>query len=437
MARLYFSGLGCAKNQVDGEVLLGKAREAGHEIVTDPKEADVVVVNTCAFIEEARQESIDTILALAETARERGRLVVSGCLAQRYGEELLRHLPEVDVVLGTGEVERIGEALAAPHGTVLRGGQHTLPAADTARMIDAGARWAYVKISDGCDHECSFCAIPSFRGRHRSRPVEDVVAEAERLASAGIVELNLVGQDLSAYGSDRGAAELAVLLERLGQVAGIERVRCLYLYPNTLSEEILEAMASVAAVCPYVDLPLQHADAGVLAAMRRGGDAASLMRLLERVRTRLPEATVRSTFIVGFPGEDEAAFECLCRFVEQARFDRIAVFRYSAEDGTAAAGLPGRVPRAVAERRRDQLLALQEEFSRERLARHVGSRQRILVEGEGDGGWFGRTVHQAPEIDGVTFLGETAGGLRRGDLVEAEITASDAFDLFAQPPAGD
>ena len=364
-------------------------------------------------------------------------MVVSGCLAERYGRELFEHLPEIDVVVGTGAVDRIDEAMSAPRGSVVRAGPHLLPAANMPRVLDAQARWAYVKVSDGCDHECSFCAIPSFRGRHRSRPIEDVVAEAERLAKAGIVELNLVGQDLSAYGNECGGGGLAELLRRLGKVPGMERVRCLYLYPNTLTEEILAAMAEVDNVCPYVDIPLQHADATVLAAMRRGGDAGSMKRLLDRVRSRLGDATVRSTFIVGFPGEDDQAFERLCRFVEEARFDRIAVFRYSPEAGTGAAALAGRVPRAVAERRRDELLALQEAVAESRLARHIGTRQRILIEGRrDDGGWFGRSPHQAPEIDGLTFLGK-AGPFRRGSLVDAEITASDAYDLFAQPLGGD
>ncbi|RMD85512.1 MAG: 30S ribosomal protein S12 methylthiotransferase RimO, partial [Candidatus Dadabacteria bacterium] len=369
MARIYFIGLGCAKNEVDGQVLLGLAAARGHRIVSTVEEADTIVVNTCAFIEQAREESIEAILEVARNKGRERRLVVTGCLAQRYGRELLEELPEVDAVLGSGMLERVDSVLESNERSALVGPPHLLADANTPRWMPEHAGWAYLKISDGCDHECSFCSIPSFRGPHRSRPPEDVVAEAERLAAAGVVELNLVGQDVSAYGRDRGRrGELGELLERLARVPGIERIRCLYLYPNTLDRSVLGAMAACDKVCPYIDIPLQHADAGVLRAMRRGGDARTLLRLIEEIRQAIPDAAIRSTFIVGFPGETDEAFARLCEFVRRARFDRIAVFEFSPEAGTAAARLGGRVPRALKRRRRDELLALQEEVSAERLA---------------------------------------------------------------------
>jgi len=433
--RIFLAPLGCPKNQVDGELMLGRARAAGHEIVEDPESADVLVVNTCAFIEAAREESVNTILELArvKAAREGRHLVVTGCMAERYGDELTGAIPEIDAMVGTGALDRFPDALDAAGGVVLRGAKHYLPAAWMDRIVTETDGSAYLKVSDGCDHECSFCVIPSFRGRHESRPIEDIAAEAERLVAGGIVELNLIAQDLSAYGRDQGLKEgLAQLLWRLGRVGGLARVRCFYLYPSTLSDAALDAIREVDNVVPYIDIPLQHCDAGILRRMRRHKDTGQVRRILERIRERVPGAAIRSSFIVGFPGETEAAFESLCAFVEEIRFHRIAVFAYSAEQGSAAFGLPHPVDAQTAVERRDRLLALQEPISAAHLCDQVGRRQRVLVcgrDGE-EGHWYGRTDFQAPEIDGVTFLGGDCEKLN-GRLVEAEITGSDAMDLFA------
>jgi ribosomal protein S12 methylthiotransferase len=440
--RIYFAPLGCAKNQVDGEIMLGRAIAEGHEVVDRPDDADVLVVNTCAFIEDARRESVAKILELAAIRTNAGdcqRLVVTGCMAQRYGEELGREIPEIDALVGTGALDRFTDALDARGGRLFTAGPHYLPSAAMHRMVADTDGSAYLKVSEGCDHDCAFCVIPDIRGRHASRPLEDVVAEARALVSRGVLELNLVAQDLSAYGRDLGLRDgLASLLHALGGVAGLERVRCLYLYPNTLAESALRAMNEVGNVCAYVDMPLQHADTQILASMRRGGTTDSLRRLLDRIRERLGDPVVRSTFIVGYPGESERAYETLAAFVEEVGFDRIAVFKYSPEEGSAAAALPGRVPDLVAEYRRDALLALQEGVAEARLARFVGRTERLLVCGRDEtGAWFGRTEGQAPEIDGQTFLAdepEVAGlGLRPGTLIEAEITAADAYDLYATP----
>jgi ribosomal protein S12 methylthiotransferase len=301
--RIHFVPLGCAKNQVDGELMLGRAIAEGHEIVGDAESADVLVVNTCAFIEDARKESVGKILELAALRSADRKLVVTGCMAERYGSELAREIPEIDAMVGTGALDRFTEALDADGGAIFRAGPHYLPSARMERVVADTDGSAYLKVSEGCDHDCAFCVIPDIRGRHASRPLEDVVAEAQRLAERGIVEVNLVAQDLSAYGRDLGQRDgLAALLRALGEVRGLERVRCLYLYPNTLADSALAAMAEVGNVCPYIDMPLQHADETMLRSMRRGGTRDSLRRLLDRIRGKLGDPVVRSTFIVGFPG---------------------------------------------------------------------------------------------------------------------------------------
>jgi ribosomal protein S12 methylthiotransferase len=432
--KIYLAPLGCAKNQIDGELMLARAAGEGHTIVDDPEQADVLVVNTCAFIADARAESIDTILGLArkKAEREGRRLVVTGCMAERFAAELGEEIPEIDAMVGTGALDRFTDAIAADGGAVFKGAKHYLPTASMERLVSETDGSAYVKVSEGCDHECSFCVIPDIRGRHESRPIEDIAAEVERLVERGIVEINLVAQDMSAYGKDLGLNEgLARLLHRLGRVAGLERVRCYYLYPNTLSDAALDAINDVDNVVPYIDLPLQHADASVLRAMRRAKDADQLERIIERIRTRIPDPVLRTSFIVGFPGETEEAFAALCRFVESMRFDRISVFCYSREDGSPAAALPGQVPAALARLRRDLLVELQEPIGAERLARFVGRRERILVCGrEDDGGWFGRTAGQGPDVDGVTYLG-AAGRWSPGTMADVVISGAEAYDLFA------
>lgn len=434
--KIYLARLGCPKNQVDGELMLGRALADGHTVVEDPDLADVLVVNTCAFIAAAREESVDTILELArvKAAREGRRLVVTGCMAERYGSELTTAIPEIDAMVGTGALDLFPAAMQARGGEMFRGGsKHYLPSALMERAVTETDGSAYLKVSEGCDHECSFCVIPSFRGKHESRSIEDIGAEAERLASRGIVELNLIAQDLSAYGRDRGMKDgLAELLWRLGRVSGLERVRCFYLYPSTLSDSALDAMRDVANVVPYVDIPLQHADSDVLQRMRRAKDTGQIRRVVERIREKIPGAAIRSAFIVGFPGETDAAFERLCDFVTETRFHNIGVFAYSPEEGSGAEGLPDEVDPDVAADRRDALMALQEPITASLLDAQVGTRRRVLVCGKDDDGtWFGRTDIQAPEIDGVTLLGGDCGHLR-GTVVDVEITGAEGIDLFGQ-----
>ena len=437
---IFLARLGCPKNQVDGELMLGRALAEGHTVVDDPEAADVLVVNTCAFIAAAREESVDTILELArvKATREGRRLVVTGCMAERYREELTSAIPEIDAMVGTGALDRFGSALEARGGEIFLGGsKHYLPSALMERAVTETDGSAWLKVSEGCDHECSFCVIPSFRGRHESRPLEDVAAEAGKLVASGIVEVNLIAQDLSAYGRDLGRREgLAELLWRLGRVRGLERVRCFYLYPSTLTDAALDAMRDVDNVVPWIDIPLQHADSEVLRLMRRAKDTGQVRRVVERIRERIPHAAIRTSFIVGFPGETEEAFRRLCAFVEETRFHNIGVFAYSPEEGSPAHDLPGAVDPEVAAERRDELLAIQEPIREELLDAEVGRVRRVLVCGrDEDGSWFGRTEHQAPDIDGVTLLGDEAEGLV-GRIVDVEITGAEGLDLFGELVGG-
>ena len=430
--------LGCPKNLVDGEVMLGHLTRRGHRLVTDPRKADVLVVNTCAFIDRAKQESIDAILEMARekaTGRPR-RLVVTGCLAQRYDEELRREIPEIDATLGTGQVEDVLRAVEG-EATVTADAErrpewiydHTTP-----RVLTTPSHLAYVKISEGCDYACSFCIIPTLRGAHRSRPVEDVAAEVESLAERGVKEVVLVAQDSTRYGLDRGMRDgLAALLRRLGRVDGIRWIRVMYAYPATVTDGILDAIAGEEKVVKYVDMPLQHASEGVLKRMRRPTGRGNLLGMVERVRARVPGVAFRTSFIVGFPGETEADFQELLGFVRAAEFDHVGVFTFSDEEGTPSFELAGRVPPAVKEARRRRLLARQKRISARRSRRLVGRRAEVLVEGahpESDLLLRGRLSTQAPDIDGSVIIND--GSAAAGSFVTCEITEAHPYDLVAK-----
>ena len=376
--------LGCPKNLVDGEVMLGHLTRRGHRLVADAREADVIVVNTCAFIDRAKQESIDAILEMArekETGRAR-RLVVTGCLAQRYDEELRREIPEIDATLGTGQVDdvlRAVEGEATVTDAAVRRPEwiydHTSP-----RVLTTPSHLAYVKISEGCDYTCSFCIIPTLRGLHRSRPADDVVAEARALAARGVREIILVAQDSTRYGLDLGLRDgLAVLLRRLGGVDGIRWIRVMYAYPATVTDAVLDAIASEDKVVKYVDMPLQHASEPVLKRMKRPTGRGNLLGMVERVRARVPGVAFRTSFIVGFPGETESDFQELLAFMEAAEFDNVGVFTFSDEEGTASFDLPDRIAPPVKEVRRRRLLALQKRISARRNRRQSRSDGRATV----------------------------------------------------------
>lgn len=459
-----FLSLGCPKNLVDGEVMLGLAEQAGHEITSDAAAADVLVVNTCAFIDSAKQESIDAILEMAEqkkigTCR---KLVVTGCLAERYREELKKEIPEIDVVLGTGEVPDIVEALrngacvpaAAARASLRPTRDHRsrtagapltfykkptyLYDANTPRHLSTPKHFAYVKAAEGCDYTCSFCIIPTLRGAYRSRTSESILEEARVLAGRGVKELLLVSQDTTFFGHDRGErGALARLLRQLNAVDGLEWIRLLYLYPTTITDETLAAMAECEKVCRYVDLPLQHASADVLKRMRRPGNRASYDRLLARIRERVPGVTLRTTFIVGYPGETEQEFAELQAFVRETGFDHVGVFTYSHEEGTRSYSEADNVRPAIKRRRRDDLMSLQKTIVERAQQERLGWRVRVMVDGpsaEHELVLQGRLEGQAPEIDPVVFLTECdPDQVRPGALIQAEIVGAREYDLVARP----
>jgi ribosomal protein S12 methylthiotransferase len=437
--------LGCPKNLVDSEVMLGTLRTSGYALTSDPAAADIIVVNTCTFIEPARRESVETILEMAEykrTGRCR-RLVVAGCMVQQNHEALRRSIPEIDALVGLNDIERIAEACALDAGARFEASRSVaryLYTHESPRVLATPTYSAYLKISEGCDHTCAFCAIPSFRGAQRSRPVSSIVAEAERLARQGVVEINLIAQDTTDYGTDLGdGTTAAILLRALDEVDGVRWIRVLYAYPNRITEDFLQALATCSRVARYLDVPLQHADPDILKAMRRGGSASTHLKLIERIRTRVPGVALRTTFIVGFPGETEDRFETLCGFVREAEFDHVGVFTYSVEKGTPAGGLADDVPRAVKEERRARLMEIQETIAARRNRRLVGRTIEVLVEGaheESDLILCGRAEWQAPEIDGRVILTDAAEPLSPGCFVPVRVERTYPHDLVGAALAG-
>jgi len=465
--------LGCPKNLVDSEVMLGLAQGAGHELTEDAAQADVLVVNTCAFIDRAKQESIDTILELAQhkTSGRCRKLVVTGCLAERYRDELKAEIPEIDVVLGTGDVPEIVGAIAGRPGPMVsavslfrsrdelgpwakglereavRPGPDAgaLPTylydASTPRLLTTPKHYAYVKVAEGCDYTCAFCIIPKLRGKYRSRDVDSIVREAEQLAARGVRELLLISQDTTFFGIDRGErGALARLLRRLNQVDGLEWIRLLYLYPTTITDDVLDAMAESPKVCRYVDLPLQHASADVLRRMRRPGNRDVYDKLLARIRRRMPDVTLRTTFIVGFPGETEADFDDLSSFISDTGFDHVGVFTYSHEEDTRAFAMDDDVPAALKMERKEALMGLQQRLVLARNRSRKGQVVPVMVDGpspESELVWQGRLAGQAPDIDSVVVLdGADPSILAPGKLIQARIAGAKGYDLVAQPLGG-
>jgi ribosomal protein S12 methylthiotransferase len=454
--------LGCPKNLVDSEVMMGLAASRGYEITADAAEADVLVVNTCGFIESAKQESVDAILemaALKEQAAGR-RLIVAGCLVERYREQLKRDIPEIDAFVGTNELENIAALIESPaaavatNPVVLRPTRRLpvvpereagyAPAAylygdATPRLRTTPRHYAYLKIAEGCDHPCAFCSIPQMRGNLRSRRAGSILTEAERLAAEGVKELILIGQDTTSYGEDLGVKDgLAGLLRSLARVDGIEWIRFLYSYPTRLSDAVLDAMASEPKVCNYVDIPLQHASTHMLKAMRRPGSREFLEKMVRRIRARVPDITLRTTFIVGYPGETEEDFNILTDFCQEQEFDWVGAFVYSDEEGTPAYDLPNKVPSRTAEARRRRLMKLQEKIAKRRNKRFKGRVADVMFEGvseESDLIWQGRMATQAPGIDGHVLITDAPERLTPpevGQLVRVEITETHVHDVVGR-----
>src|SRR5215470_3482121 len=442
MPKVGFISLGCPKNLVDSEVMMGILAREGYELTPRANDAEVLVVNTCSFIEPAQKESVETILEMAEHKKSglAKKLIVAGCLVERFREQILQQVPEVDAVVGTGEVERILEAV--------EGDLRVLPAQPpaflyhdlTPRVVTTPKHAAYIKIAEGCDHPCSFCIIPQLRGAFRSRRFESVVREAENLAAAGAREITLIGQDTTSYGEDLGLRDgLSQLLEKLAQIEGLQWVRFLYAYPNRVTQKLLDSIAAKPRLAKYIDIPLQHSSRNVLARMKRGSNGDAFLKLLERMRLTIPGVAIRTSFIVGFPGETEADFEELCAFVRAAKLDWMGVFEYSDVDNAASFPLDGKVDSETIADRRNQLMAIQKKISRENLKKIKGQTVRALVEGESKENplvWEARLEGMAPEIDGKVYLtdielptGEIAA---MGDMVRVEIEKTDAYDLIGR-----
>jgi ribosomal protein S12 methylthiotransferase len=497
-----FVSLGCPKNLVDSEVMMGLLDRAGARLTARPEEAEILVVNTCSFIDTAKQESVDTILEMArhKTEGRATRLIVAGCLVERYRDEIIKNIPEVDAVVGTGELESIleaaGIAMPAPAAVspftiltadaVVRGGReagagthkheaegaainfrpegdlrekqgrfareewdgaaHMLPTylydEATPRLLSTGRTSAYIKIAEGCDHPCSFCVIPNLRGKFRSRRFESVVAEAQQLVARGVEEITLIGQDTTCYGEDLGLKDgLATLLDALARIEGVRWLRFLYAYPNRITGKLLETIAKHDNICKYLDVPLQHAAPDVLKRMKRGAGADIFLKTLDKVRAAVPGIALRTSFIVGFPGESLRDFEILEEFIGAAKFDWLGVFNYSDEEGSGAFALDTKVPKRTIEARRKRLMKLQQAISKRAKEQWVGREVVVLAEGESEETpllWEGRTQYHAPEIDGKVYLNDFGAldALEAGRFYRAEITEAHEYDVVARVVGG-
>ena len=438
MKKVGMISLGCPKNRVDGEIMLAKLAGSGFEITNELNGADCVIVNTCGFIDDAKKEAIETILEVAQLkeAGEVGSLVVTGCLAQRYRDEVLREIPEIDGIVGIGSNEDIVAAVK----DVVSGkkfasfrSEYCLPM-NGDRLLTTPDHWAYLKIAEGCSNRCSYCAIPYIRGNYRSREIEDIVAEAESLAKSGCRELVIIAQDVTKYGKDNyGELKLPELLKALCRIEGIEWIRLLYCYPDSLTDELIETIAAEEKICNYIDLPLQHSDRNTLKRMNRRGSGEEYKLLISKVRDRIPDVVVRTTFITGFPGETEEEFEDLCGFVEEVGFDRLGCFAYSAEEGTPAAEMEDQIDEAVRSRRAEIIMDIQYPIFEKKQREKVGRTLRVLVDGfdEDDMLYYGRTYMDCSEIDSRVII-STEEELLPGSFVDVRIIGTDDIDLIGE-----
>jgi len=443
--KLNIVSLGCARNLVDSEVMAGLLEKNDYQIVQQPSDADVVLVNTCGFIGPAKEESIETILEISRL-KEEGKvkkLIVAGCLSQRYPDEMASELPEVDFFIGTGEVPRIAEILREHEFNSTRRQYIGIPSYlyddATPRLRSTPSYTTFLKVSEGCDHKCAFCIIPQLRGPHRSRPIDSVVKEAVSLGQQGVKEINLIAQDLTAYGRDRkDGTTLHGLLREMAQVDGISWIRLLYAYPNFLDQALLDVINNSDKICKYIDIPFQHVSKSLLQRMRRGKSGSEVRQAMEKLRAAIPGLTLRTSMIVGFPGETEADFEELLDFVEEAQFERLGVFKYSEEEGTAAARMPQTVTEEEKERRWQEIMELQAAISRKKNEALIGTIQRVMIDAfdhESDK-WSGRTQAHAPEVDGSVYVGlgafDEVKHMSAGDMIEARIVEAQDYDLIGE-----
>lgn len=437
--KILFVSLGCDKNLVDSEMMLGMLAEKGFTFTDDEAEAEIAVVNTCCFIGDAKEESINTLLQLSEL-RESGQLkalIAAGCLAQRYKEEIQQEIPQVDAIIGTAAIE----AIVAAVEEVLAGNAHNhyqdinaRPVTDKKRVVTTGGHFAYLKIAEGCDKHCTYCIIPKVRGNYRSVPMEKLLAEAERLAQGGVKELILVAQETTLYGVDLyGKKSLPKLLSELAKISGIYWIRILYCYPEEITDELIETIAAEPKVCNYLDIPIQHASDLVLKRMGRRTNQQELRDMIKKLRDKIPDICLRTTLISGFPGETQEDFEELYRFVNEMEFDRLGVFAYSREEDTPAAVMPDQIAEEVKEARRDELMELQQEIAFEKAEDMVGRVLTVMIEGKvaDEDAYVARTYRDAPNVDGYLFVNTTA-GLMTGDFVKVQVTGSNEYDLIGE-----
>ncbi len=434
MTKIMFISLGCDKNTVDTEFMLGLLRDRGYSLTNDEAEADIAVINSCAFIKDAQQESINAILEAAEykKAGSLKKLVVAGCLAQRYADVIKKEIPEVDAIVGTTAIDRICDAIEGKGDYVES--VDRLPLPNTTRVVTTGGYYSYLKIAEGCDKHCSYCIIPHLRGRFRSIPMERLVKEAEFLAEGGTKELILVAQETTVYGTDLyGKKSLPELLKRLCRIEGLLWIRVMYCYPEEIDDELIETMASEPKICHYFDLPIQHASDAILRRMGRRTDRKALENVISKIRKRIPDVTLRTSLISGFPGETEEDHAELLDFVRRVGFERLGDFAYSKEDGTPAAKFAGQIPQRVKNRRRKEIMMLQQEISAEKGKARKNEVLDVIVEGKlpEDNVWIGRSYMDAPGVDGYVFFRSSAGHMS-GDIVKVRITGSKEYDLIGE-----
>lgn len=437
--KILFISLGCDKNLADSEEMLGLLTANGHEIVNTEEEAQAIVINTCCFIHDAKEESVETILEMAEykKAGTCRALIVTGCMAQRYQEEIIQEIPEVDAVLGTASygdiVIALNEAAAGNHFQEYSD-INGLPEIGSDRVITTGGHYAYLKIAEGCDKHCTYCIIPSLRGNFRSVPEERLLRQAEYLASQGVKELIIVAQETTVYGTDLyGKKTLHLLLKKLCGIRGIRWIRVLYCYPEEIYDELIQVMKEEKKICHYLDLPIQHASDRILRRMGRRTTKAQLTGIVEKLRNEIPDIVLRTTLITGFPGETEEDHRELMEFVDEMEFDRLGVFTYSAEEGTPAASMPDQVPEELKEARRDELMKLQQEISLDRGNRKIGQELMVMIEGKvsGESAYIGRTYGDAPNVDGYLFV-QTGELLMTGDFAKVRVTGALEYDLIGE-----
>ena len=436
---ILFISLGCDKNLVDSEVMLGLLAAKGYRMVDDEMQADIIIVNTCCFIHDAKEESIQTILEMAQYKTDGGLkvLVVTGCLAQRYQQEILDEIPEVDAVLGTTSYDKIVEAVEealAGKGHVEVEDIDALPLVDTRRLVTTGGHFAYLKIAEGCDKHCTYCIIPKLRGNFRSVPMEHLLREAKQLADDGVKEIILVAQETTLYGKDLyGEKKIPELLRRLCKIGGIRWIRILYCYPEEITEELIQTIKEEPKICHYLDLPIQHASDDVLKRMGRRTSKEELIHIISRIREEIPDITLRTTLITGFPGESKEQHEELMEFVDEMEFDRLGVFTYSPEEDTPAAGMPDQVPEEVKEERQAEIMELQQEIVFDQAEAMIGREVLVMIEGKvaDENAYVGRTYKDAPNVDGLIFI-NTEAELMSGDFARVKVTGALEYDLIGE-----